>query len=371
MEISCHGGRLILHKILALAVEAGAKLAERGEFTRRAFLNGKIDLLKAEAVLDLIQAKSSAGLTVAAAQLGGSLSSRIALLRTGALELLTAIEAALDFPEDIADLGRGEADKRIDSLLQEIGALLASADDGRVIREGVRLAIVGRPNVGKSSLLNCLVENDRAIVSDLPGTTRDTIEECVVINGLAFVLVDTAGLRPAENKAEESGIGRTMTEIDRADMVVFVVDASTSLSTEDLKGISMTNPERAIIVMNKIDLGVCTDPGVGPQGRPTFFTSALSGAGIKKLKDGLVNFVLHGKELGPLGGGFINLRHKECLIRAREALARTQGALAANEPMDLIAIDLRHAIIALGEISGHQVSEEIVDQIFEKFCVGK
>jgi tRNA modification GTPase len=370
VEISCHGGRLIVNKILELSLEAGARLAERGEFTKRAFVNGRLDLSQAEAVVDLISAKSGAALAAASAQLAGELSARIKLIRDGLVGLLSKIEASIDFPDDIVPVDKLEAAKMITGAEGEVGRLLSLAEEGRLIREGIRVAIIGKPNAGKSSLLNRLVQDDRAIVSPRPGTTRDTIEEGVALGGLSFVLIDTAGLRAAGDQVEAAGINRTLSEIKKADIILLVVDASAQLSTEDDQALLESGEGRVLIVFNKVDLGIKAAETFGGE-RPRFKISALTGAGIAGLKKGLVDNVLGERNLEEISRGVINTRHKECLFRAQDSLKKIMVGLDSREPLDLIAIDIRGAIIALGEISGQQVSEEVVEQIFQNFCVGK
>ena len=370
VEISCHGGRLVVDKILELILVAGARLAEKGEFTKRAFLNGRLDLAQAEAVVDLISAKSGPALAAASAQLAGELSLRIKSIRERLVKLLSRIEASIDFPDDLAAVDKKQATKTIVGAGAEITRLLALAEEGRLVREGVRVAIIGKPNVGKSSLLNRLAQDDRAIVSPLPGTTRDTIEEAVTLGGLSLVLIDTAGLRPAGDQVEAAGIGRTLDEIKKADIILLVVDASAQLSGADDRALLEAGEGGVIIVFNKIDLGRKAAESFGGE-RPKFMISALSGVGVADLKKGIVDNLPGGNNFEEVSRGVINTRHKECLFRAQESLQKIMVGLDAGVPQDLIAIDVRGAIIALGEISGEQVSEEVIEQIFQNFCVGK
>lgn len=371
VEINCHGGVLADRKTLGLVIEAGARLAERGEFTKRAFLNGRIDLVRAEAVVDLISARSERALSAAAAQLGGRLSERIKEIRGALLNIVSGIEAAIDFPDDIDCPDHGGIWQIVGGLEEQINGLLETAEEGRVVREGIRIAIVGKPNVGKSSLLNRLIEDERMIVSDLPGTTRDTVEENLVIGGLPFVLIDTAGMREPKDSIESAGINRTVREISKADVVMVVLDASNNLSTEDEEVLEAGTKGQAVIVLNKIDLGIRLALNGRAGGARKFLVSALKGVGLKELKEGLEEIVLGRKVCVAEGNGLINARHKQCLWRAKEALKKAKNALDNNSPADLMAIDLRSAITSLGEITGQNVSDEIIEKIFQRFCVGK
>lgn len=371
VEINCHGGWLMLREILQLAVEAGARLADRGEFSKRAFLNGKMDLLRAEAILDLVSARTVKSLEAASSQLKGILSNAISGLRNELLEVLAEIEAGIDFPEDVEEVGGGQLGGRIGEIRRRTETLLETAAAGKILREGVRMAIVGKPNVGKSSLLNALLGEARAIVAEMPGTTRDTIEEVIDIKGLPAVVVDTAGIRHPRDKVEDFGVDRARKEIAGADIAMVVLDASSELTDEDKLVLEAVSGSRLILVLNKIDLGdVVSLNGLG-SGRPIFRVCALTGAGVDGLRDGIFNFVVGGIDLDGVGGALINLRHREGLMRAQESLARAIEACKAGVLVDLLSIDIKEAIVALGEISGEEVSEEVIDSIFERFCVGK
>ena len=371
VELYCHGGAMVLGGVLGLVIESGARLAERGEFTKRAFLNGKIDLIEAEAVLDLILAKTPVAAQSAAAQLAGRLSVKIRKLRSLLLELLAEVEAALDFPEDVEELEAGTLSERIGPIIGEVDALLRTAEAGRLLREGVRMAIVGKPNVGKSSLLNALLGVNRAIVTSLPGTTRDTIEEVVNINGLPIVVIDTAGIRHPKDQVEEFGVERARKEIRQSDIVLVVLDASAPLTDEDKAVLDETKEAAVVLALNKVDLGIRMRlNGYGGQGL-SFGISALHGTGIEDLKAGLFRFVLRGGDLGGVDSGAVNARHKECLFRAKESLQGAVRACEERKSSDLISLDLRGAVVALGELDGLEVSEEVISAIFDRFCVGK
>ncbi len=372
VEVSCHGGGLAASKILSLFIKSGARLAEGGEFTKRAFLNGRIDLLRAEAVADMISAGSERGLRAAAAQLGGEISEKVSGVRQELLGLVSGVEAAIDFPDDLEQPGGRGISETLSRQLFIIDELIATADEGRVVRGGVRLAIIGKPNVGKSSLLNRLVDADRAIVSPAPGTTRDTIEESVVIDGLLFVLVDTAGIRGASDDLEAEGVARSVMEIGKADLVMIVLDSSSALSPEDERVLAQGLGKRALLAINKTDLGSRLVLGGDCERVDKFFVSALTGEGVRELRGGLVSAVLGRRDAAEAPpAGLINARHKEALERAREALLRASDALSGGQPLDLLTIDLRGAISALGEMTGQDVTDEIVDNIFSNFCVGK
>lgn len=372
VEISCHGGGLVVKKILGLLVEQGARLAERGEFAMRAFLNGRMDLLKAEAVADLIGAKSERGLRAAAAQLGGSISVAVLGVRQALLNMASVIEASIDFPDDVEPPDRNALARHLTEQGAAADKLLATAEEGRLIREGVRLAIIGKPNVGKSSLLNRLMGADRAIVSEVPGTTRDTIEEGLVIDGLSFVVVDTAGLRQPNDMLEAKGVGRTTAEIAKADLVMVVLDASSELSTDDIQALTEGLRRRAVIVLNKIDLGESLSLNGQAKNASQFRVSALTGEGLGALRQGLVGAVLGSAGIAENeSSALVNERHREALWRAKEAIAGAAEGLSANVPLDLITIDIKRAINALGEMAGQGVSDEIIENIFDRFCVGK
>jgi len=368
VEVSCHGGLAVTREILGLAVERGARLAERGEFSRRAFLNGKMDLLKAEAILDLVSARTGRGVNLAASQLAGSLSSSIGRLRSELIGLLAEVEASVDFPDDVEPPA---IRTRVESVRDEVEKLIATEGAGRLLREGVRMAIVGKPNVGKSSLLNALLGEKRAIVTDEPGTTRDTIEEVINIRGVPFVVVDTAGIRHPRDRAEEFGVGKARAEIAGANMVLLVLDASTGLGDEDKVILEELSGANVVLALNKIDLGAAISLNGYGNSCPQFKVSALLGTGIGELRDGIYDLVVKGQEIESAGGSPINLRHRECLLRARDALDKALAGCDGKCYSDLVAVDLKGAIVALGEVSGEEVSEEVISSIFDRFCVGK
>jgi len=378
VEISCHAGIALLRQVLEGAIASGARLAQRGEFTKRAFLNGKIDLIQAEAVIDLIKAKTKTGVVVAASQLRGRLSKEIGGTRDRLIGLLARIEASIDFPDDIEDLSTktliSETKKEGDTL----GRILSSADAGRIFKEGLPTVIIGKPNVGKSSLFNALLKEDRAIVTEIPGTTRDTLEESLNIKGLPLKVVDTAGTRFARDKIEELGIERTEQALAESDLALIVIDASEPLTREDISIMSVAKGRRAILVANKRDKA---DASIKEESKlkageilgqtPVAETSALYGDGIPELEECIVKLVAAEKVVAGKDPVITNVRHKECLIRAKEALDRAGESALKGMQADFVAIDLKSAVLALGETTGEEVSEEVLDRVFSEFCVGK
>lgn len=370
-ELSCHGSNVALARVLNAARRAGARLAEPGEFTLRAFLNGRMDLARAEAVADLIRARTDAALRVATRQLEGRLSTAIRALREELIALLAEIEATIDFPDDVEPPERAGVARRLAATRAGAEALLATADAGRIYREGAGVAIIGRPNVGKSSLLNALLRENRAIVTPLAGTTRDLIEETVNIRGIPVRAIDTAGLREPADLVEQIGVERSRQQLAAADLVLFVIDGSEGLLSEDRAVLAELAGRRVILVANKRDLGDrLTDV---PSGLPVVRTIATTGEGIDALEEAIAR-ALVGAESADAGVESVavsNARHQARLLAAVEALARAQEALASGFELDVLAIDIKSAAEALGEITGETVTEETISQIFARFCVGK
>ncbi|HEV2331396.1 MAG TPA: tRNA uridine-5-carboxymethylaminomethyl(34) synthesis GTPase MnmE [Verrucomicrobiae bacterium] len=370
VEISCHGGILPAKLILDAILEKGARPAEPGEFTRRAFLNGRIDLAQAEAVADLIHSRTELALAAANEQLAGQLSRRINRLRDDLLHILAHVEAHIDFPdEDIAPDTRGQLLKRLEDGLAFIAQLLQTANEGQILRRGIRAAIVGRPNSGKSSLLNQLLGRDRAIVSPIPGTTRDTIEETANVRGLPVVFIDTAGLREARDEIEIEGIRRSRQSLAQAELILHVLDANQPLTTEDENYFTEFAGKKKILVRNKIDLPVCCElpPGLPPP----MDVSCATGQGVESLKDAIKAIVWSGEIQAEMLQVMINSRHQDALNRARAAALRTAEALRDNAALELVALDLRIAVAAVGEIVGKTTTEDLLDSIFGQFCIGK
>ncbi len=375
VEIACHGGILPAKLVLDTVLENGARLAEPGEFTRRAFLNGRIDLAQAEAVSDLIHSRTELALRAANEQLAGKLSQRINTLRDEMLETLAHIEAHIDFPdEDIAPDTRQQLIGRLQHAVTFMEELLRTANEGQILRRGIRAAIVGRPNVGKSSLLNALLGRDRAIVSAIPGTTRDTIEEIANIRGLPVVFVDTAGLREARDEIEIEGIQRSHRALQEAELILHVFDASLPLADDDRTQFLAFAGKKRIVVLNKADLerrltAGETAPLFG--GVPTVDVSCLTGKGIEALKDHLKEIVWSGEIKAEMLQVMINSRHQDALNRSRLSTLRTLEALTSNQTLELVALDLRIAVSAVGEVVGKTSTEDLLDTIFSRFCIGK
>ncbi len=387
VEITCHGGLLPAKLVLETVLQSGARLAEPGEFTKRAFLNGRIDLAQAEAVIDLIHARTELAVRAANEQLAGQLSRRVNRLRDEFLLVLAHIEAQLDFPEeDIEPATKTQLVEKLKSGLDEIDQLLRTAKEGQILRRGVRAAIVGRPNVGKSSLLNQLLGHDRAIVSHLPGTTRDTIEETANIRGLPVVLIDTAGLREARDVVEQEGVRRTRIALERAELVLHVLDGSEELTQADEAFLAEFATKKRILIINKIDLPrrlVLPEHLLGPEsvGSPSTETnrhrpivveiSCLTGVGIEQLKDAIKQLIWSGEITAEMLQVTINARHQQALARARAATEQAIESLQADRGLEITAIDLRDAINALGDVVGKTVTDDLLDVIFSQFCIGK
>ena len=371
VEISCHGGMLATKSVLDTVLENGARLAEPGEFTKRAFLNGRIDLAQAEAVADLIHARTDLALSAANEQLAGKLSRRINQVRDDLLRALAHVEAHLDFPdEDIAPDTRETLLARLDAARLFIEELLRTANDGQLLRRGIRAAIVGRPNVGKSSLLNQLLGRDRAMVSPIAGTTRDTIEETANIRGIPVVFIDTAGLRESGDTLELEGMRRSRDALARAELILHVFDSSEPLTPEDEIYLADFAAKKRVIVLNKTDLPPRLNLPAELIG-PIQKVSCTTGAGIAALEDAIKQLVWSGEIRAEMLEVMINSRHQNALRRAHDATARTHAALSENLTLELAAMELRIAVNAVGEVVGKTSTEDLLDSIFSQFCIGK
>ncbi|MCL2322349.1 MAG: tRNA uridine-5-carboxymethylaminomethyl(34) synthesis GTPase MnmE [Oscillospiraceae bacterium] len=367
VEINCHGGIIAADKIVKEVIKNGARLAEPGEFTKRAFLNGRIDLTQAEAIQDIIISKTDLSMDSAMKQSLGSINDEIKLIRAEILSFIAHIEAIVDFPED--DMEEIASEKLlcdISILADKIDALIKSFEFGKVIREGIKVSIIGKPNVGKSSLLNVLLNEERAIVTDIPGTTRDAIEELLNINGLLIKIIDTAGLRETKDVVEKIGVNVAKKKIDESDLVLFVLDASEGMTDEDIIILDYISLKKHILVMNKCDLlsKVYNDE------KDIVYISAKEHIGINALKDKIYNLFLN-KEIKYGGTDITNKRHADILIRGLAQLNCAKETLLNKYPIDLVSIDLRNSWSILGEISGDTLNENIIDEIFSKFCLGK
>jgi len=367
VEIDCHSGVMPLKRILELALRHGARLASPGEFTLRAFLNGRIDLAQAESVLDIVRAKTEASLRLAEQGLAGHLSATVKSLRSRLMSALAYLTARIDFPED--DIEPQDIVQPFEEALQELRSIIATADAGIVYRQGVRTAIVGRPNVGKSSLLNRLLRHDRSIVTPVPGTTRDLIEEVVNLEGVPFVLVDTAGIIRSKDLVESLGVERSRKAVEQSDLVLLVVDISQPLTNVDGEIIDLIGDRATLVAANKCDLPQLAD--LAELEWETVPTSALTGEGLPLLEERMVNLALGGKVSVSDALLVNNPRHKNALERAEQSLAQALSGLASAMPEDFVTIDLTAALNALGEITGDTVQDDLLETIFSNFCIGK
>ena len=381
VEFSCHGSPAVLRRALELLLSQGARLAQPGEFTLRAFLNGKLDLAQAEAVMDVVRARTGRGLSLALDQLEGRLSRQVRDLREEVLGLLARLEANIDFSEDdVPSVPAHEVEAAIAETLAALVRLLETAQSGALVREGVRAVLVGRPNVGKSSLLNAFLSADRAIVTDIPGTTRDVLEETVDVDGIPLVLADTAGIAATADPVEQIGVERSRASLAAARLVVLVLDSSMPLQLEDhsvaaevehLRGAN--GDQRAIIALNKADRPrVLSQEDVEGllEGSPVALTSALADDGLRELR-GLIGKTLI-RQIPPADSAVVtSLRHQEVLEEARDALCEARQAATEDLPADFVCIGLRAALNALGELTGESATEDLLDRIFGEFCIGK
>ena len=367
VEVYGHGGPVPLQRVLKVLVTGGARPANPGEFTLRAFLNGRIDLAQAESVLDVIQAKTDAGLRVAMAGLQGRLSEPLKEIRGELMDVLAYLTARIDFPED--DVEAHDVLPALREAKEKLSRLIDSADAGIVLRQGVRTAIVGRPNVGKSSLLNRLLGQSRALVTPIPGTTRDTVEEVVNIRGIPFLLVDTAGINDTADVVEKLGIERTKDSVARADLVLLVIDQSEPLTPADAEVIEQVNGKTVVAVANKCDLP--TRAALDSLAMGYTETSMLAGEGIEELEDRMVSQVMGGRAVTSDAPLVSNPRHKAALERAGTHLDAAEESVSKGMAEDFVTIDLTAALNALGEITGETVTEELLDTIFSKYCIGK
>lgn len=372
LELHCHGGWLVVERVLALVLACGTRLADPGEFTRRAFLNGRIDLVQAEAVMDIIASKSEAALQLAQKQREGILSRRIEDIRSSLLQALALVEAYIDFPDD--DLGETDLAAILVSVGEAqrmIAALLLTFEEGRIMREGISVLIVGKPNAGKSSLLNRLLDENRAIVTHIPGTTRDIIEETVNFEGLSVRLLDTAGIRHTDDLVEQEGISRALDKIPQADLILAVFDASREFSLEDQLILDAVAGCKTIAVLNKTDLNQFFVMPAGEYFIDQVSIVALSGDGVEHLKHAVCRQFLH--SAAPDSREFVALsraRHRDALVSAESCLKQFSDGLR-DRNLELLALDLRGALQAVGTVTGQAATDEVLDLIFSSFCIGK
>ena len=375
VEIHCHGGPVPMKKILSITLQHGVRLSEPGEFTKRAFLNGRLDLSQAEAVMDIIRAKTDASLRMAVGHLSGTLSDKIRDMRYEILRMIANLEATIDFPEeDIEMMAAQDVKVSVIGLLAQINHLLATKETGRILREGLETVIIGKPNVGKSSLLNALLKEKRAIVTDIPGTTRDVIEEFVNISGVPLKIVDTAGIRETSDIIEQMGVEKTKEFIVTADLILLLLDASLPLSAEDREVLAMLSGKQAIVLVNKTDLPVLLNLDevyTYISDKKVLKISVMEGSGLLELEQVIVDMV-YGGEIEQKEGAFItNLRQANLLEQAKQHLEAAIETIDQLMPSDCIVIDLKDSWDKLGEITGDTVGEDIIDQIFTQFCIGK
>jgi tRNA modification GTPase len=372
-EIHCHGGAFLVERILGLVLAQGVRHAERGEFTKRAFLNGKMDLSQAEAVLDLIRSRTDKGIQLAAQNAEGVLSKWVGDLRQELIEILVQVEAAIDFPEEeIELLNRRALTAKITALRKKISMILTTYEWGRLYREGARACICGRPNVGKSSLLNALIGDSRVIVSAIPGTTRDVIEESLNLDGLPVVLWDTAGIRETEDEVEKTGVGLSLKHIEKADAVIVVLDGSESLTQEDVSLLVNIDHDKSLIAINKSDLEQRLDVVEAKQivaESCLVPVCAMDGSGVAELKSKLRQLLLGRSIESPVI--LNNLRHRNSLFRGHEVLATALEALERGDPPEMLAFNLQEARESFEEIVGIVTNDDILERIFSDFCIGK
>lgn len=373
VEVHCHGSPFVVRQVLELILSHGARHAEPGEFTKRAFLNGRMDLAQAEAVLDLIRARTEKGARLALGQVGGELSKWVSELREQLLDILVQIEAAIDFPEEEIDLlKRDELARKMDALREKIVQIVASYDWGRLFRDGARVCIVGRPNVGKSSLLNALVGEERVIVTPVPGTTRDVIEDQINLDGLPVVLWDTAGIRATEDEIEKRGVDFSLKRLDEAEAALLVLDGSSALAVEDEVIIKALDAKKALLIINKADLPQKLDQqqlNAKAQNQELISISAKEGIGLDVLRSKLRELMLQAETEPPVV--LTNARHKAALQRAEKRLTEGRQSLYNGLPPEVVAVDMQYAKEALEEITGSIDNDHILERIFRDFCIGK
>lgn len=376
LELHCHGSPVALRRVLAAALHCGARLAEPGEFTKRAFLNGRLDLAQAEAVIDLVRAPGSMAASVAADQLAGRLSAELARVRESIVQVKSLLEAQIDFAEEDFVVDRDDLLDPLDAAVRHLQTLIASYRAGKLARDGIRVVIAGKPNVGKSSLLNALLHEERAIVTPAAGTTRDTIEELADIDGIPVLLTDTAGLRPLQeaDPIERLGMERTSAKLKEAEVRLLVLDASAPLDEADRAILALPEGSAEIIVLNKVDLprGIEAEQVAAPRRqRPVIEVSAKTGEGLDRLRLGIVEAVDGGALVDVSATVVTNLRHVDALTKAMEALEQGRRSIDEGHPPDVVAVDVQDAIEHIGAVTGVVSTEEVLDRIFSQFCIGK
>lgn len=373
VEINCHGGVISTNKVLEAVIKAGARIAEPGEFTKRAFLNGRIDLSQAEAVIDIIRAKTDLSMKSALAQSQGALSREINKLKEYLLNVLALIEYVVDFTEDEEEPDETipvKVKENIEGAIENINVLIDSAEEGKILREGLKIVIIGKPNVGKSSLMNTLLKEKRAIVTDIPGTTRDIIEEYINLDGIPIKLVDTAGIRETDDVVEQIGVQKSKEKIDEADLIILMLDTSRSFDDEDKEIIKYIENKKHIVLLNKSDLEEVMNNEILDSLSNIIKISAKTGVGLDLFRNKIKELFFQG-DLQGQSAIISNSRHKEALYRASENCQLALGAVKRNEFLDLISIYVNSGLKALGEITGSEIQEDLINKIFSEFCVGK
>lgn len=375
VEIYCHGGIISVKKVLDLILNRGARLAEPGEFTKRAFLNGRLDLSQAEAIIDMIKAKTDKSFETSLNQLEGSLSRKIKEIRNILLEMIAHVEVSIDFPdEDIEEVTYDDLRLNGNKVREEIEKLLSTADRGKILRDGLSTVILGKPNVGKSSLLNAILRENRAIVTDIPGTTRDVIEEYVNIDGIPLRIVDTAGIRDTNDIVEQIGVDKAKETVEKADLVIGVFDASRELSSEDYEIIDLIKNKKSIVILNKTDLPTKYNQDTLKSlinNKEVIESSITSGIGIDILEKNIKDMFYSGEVEIYSDTVITNMRHKNQLVKSLENITQALEDIEGNVPIDCIEVDLKNCWENLGEISGDTIGEDILDKIFSEFCIGK
>lgn len=373
VEIHCHGGYFAIKNILDTLIGAGARLAEPGEFTLRAFLNGRIDLTEAEAVIDLIQARSERGARNAVNHLKGDMFSTLSGIRSGLVDVLALLEAYLDFPEEeVTAPHHSDIATAVQTGKNGVEKILKSFNFGRMLKEGLSILLLGKPNVGKSSLLNFMIGEKRAIVHELPGTTRDVIEERIILDGFPLKVIDTAGIRDSDDPVEIEGVNRSRDKLDLVDLVLFMVDGSCPLTAEDLAVFKLCPKNKTILVINKADLGIQAFIG-DFYGVPSITVSVLEGSGLDELKKLILRHFGEAFDKGETGESVIlsSERQYQALVSCYESLGRVESGLDSDSPFEMLALDLREAIYHFGEVTGETLTEEVLGRIFSQFCIGK
>lgn len=373
VEIQCHGGIISVRKILELVIKEGATLAERGEFTKRAFLNGRLDLTQAEAVIDLIKAKSEKEMKVSLSQLNGNFSQKIKDIRGILLDTLVNLTVNIDYPdEDIEELTYANLKKSLSLAYEKIDNILVTFDTGKILKDGLKVSIIGKPNVGKSSLMNALLKESRAIVTDIPGTTRDTIEEGLVIKDIPINLIDTAGIRDTEDTIERIGIEKSKEAFNSSDLILFLVDSSREISEEDIEISKSIGDKKAIVILSKSDLERKANlKDLDIQNRKVIEISTLKETGMEELQKEVEDMVYGGRVKKEDDTLLTNVRHKELLLSAKDSLGSAISIVDIKEPLEIIEIDVNKAYEDLGEIIGETFNDNVLDEVFKRFCLGK